>query len=79
MPLSNLTRQKDTQIRTYAGRVDLTWRVGIPRQRASPIGAKTDHQVGFTCGNAQQWINQGYVPCTKRMHKNKLPKQPGQF
>ncbi len=40
---------------------------------------KTDHQVGFTRGNAQQWINQGYAPCTKGMHKNKLPKQPGQF
>jgi hypothetical protein len=40
---------------------------------------KTDHQVGFTWGNTQQWINQGYLPCTKRMHKNRLPKQPGQF
>jgi hypothetical protein len=40
---------------------------------------KTDHQVGFTRGNAQQWINQGYAPCTKGMHKTKLPKQPGQF
>jgi hypothetical protein len=40
---------------------------------------KTDHQVGFTRGNAQQWINQGYSPCTKGMHKNRLPKQPGQF
>jgi hypothetical protein len=40
---------------------------------------KTDHQVGFTRGNAQQGINQGYAPCTKGMHKNKLPKQLGQF
>jgi hypothetical protein len=40
---------------------------------------KTNHQVGFTQGNAQQWINQGYLPCTKGMHKNRLPKQPGQF
>jgi hypothetical protein len=40
---------------------------------------KTDHQVGFTRSNAQQWINQGYAPCTKGMHKNKLPQQPGQF
>ena len=40
---------------------------------------KTDHQMGFTCGNTQQWINQGYAPCTKGMHKNKLPKQLGQF
>ncbi len=40
---------------------------------------KTDHQVGFTCGNAQQWINQGYAPCTKGMHKTKLLKQPGHF
>ncbi len=40
---------------------------------------KMDHQVGFTHGNAQQWINQGYAPCTKGMHKKKLPKQPGQF
>ncbi len=40
---------------------------------------KTNHQVGFTRGNAQQWINQGYLPCTKGMHKNRLPKQPGQF
>jgi hypothetical protein len=40
---------------------------------------KTNHQVGFTRGNAQQWINQGYLPCTKGMHKNWLPKQPGQF
>jgi hypothetical protein len=38
---------------------------------------KPDHQVGFTCGNVQQWINQGYAPCTKGMHKTKLPKQPG--
>jgi hypothetical protein len=40
---------------------------------------KTNHQVGFTRGNAQQWINQGYAPCTKEMHKTKLPKQSGQF
>ncbi len=40
---------------------------------------KTDHQGGFTCGNAQQWINHGYAPCTKGMHKTKLPKQPWQF
>ncbi len=40
---------------------------------------KTDHQVGFTRGNVQQWINQGYPPCTKGMHKTKLPTQPGQF
>ncbi len=40
---------------------------------------KTNHQVGFTCGNMQQWINHGYAPCTKGMHKTKLPKQPGQF
>jgi hypothetical protein len=26
---------------------------------------KIDHQVGFTCGNVQQWINQGYGPCTE--------------
>jgi hypothetical protein len=38
---------------------------------------KTDHQVGFTRGNVQQWINLGYVPCTKGMHKTKLPKQSG--
>jgi hypothetical protein len=42
-------------------------------------GRKMDHQVGFTCGNAQQWINQGYAPCTKGMHKRKLPMQPRQF
>jgi hypothetical protein len=40
---------------------------------------KMDHQVGFTCGIAQQWINQGFAPCTKGMHKTKLPMQPGQF
>ena len=40
---------------------------------------KTDNQVGFTRGNVQQWINQGYAPCTKGMHKTKLPTQPGQF
>jgi hypothetical protein len=40
---------------------------------------KTDHQVGFTFGNAQQWINHGYAPCTNGMHKTKLPKQPGQL
>jgi hypothetical protein len=34
---------------------------------------KTDHQVGFTRETAQQWINQGYTPCTKGMHKTKLP------
>jgi hypothetical protein len=33
---------------------------------------KTDHQVGFTRKNAQQWINLGYAPCTKGMHKTKL-------
>jgi hypothetical protein len=36
---------------------------------------KTDHQVGFTCRNAQQWINLGYAPCTKGMHKTQLPMQ----
>jgi hypothetical protein len=40
---------------------------------------KTNHQVGFTRVNAQQWINKGYWPCTKGMHKNRLQKQPGQF
>jgi hypothetical protein len=40
---------------------------------------KTNHQVGFTRRNVQQWINQRYAPCTKEMHKTKLPKQPGQF
>jgi hypothetical protein len=40
---------------------------------------KTNHQVGFTWGNAQQWINQGYLPCTKGMHKIRLPKQPWKF
>jgi hypothetical protein len=40
---------------------------------------KTDHQVGFTRKNAQEWNNQGYAPCTKGMHKTKLPKQLGQF
>ena len=40
---------------------------------------KANHQVGFTRGNAQQWSNQGYAPCTKGMHKTKLPMQPGQF
>jgi hypothetical protein len=34
---------------------------------------KTDHQVGFTRETAQQWINQGYKPCTKGMHKTTLP------
>jgi hypothetical protein len=36
---------------------------------------KTDHQVGFTLENAQQWINLGYAPCTKGMHKTKLSMQ----
>jgi hypothetical protein len=36
---------------------------------------KTDHQVGFTHENVQQWINLGYAPCTKGMHKTKLPTQ----
>jgi hypothetical protein len=34
---------------------------------------------GFTHGNVQHWINQGHAPCTKGMHKTKLPMQPGQF
>jgi hypothetical protein len=36
---------------------------------------KMDHQVGFMCKNVQQWINLGYAPCTKRMHKMQLPMQ----
>ncbi len=34
---------------------------------------KMDHQVGFTRKNVQQWINLGYAPCTKGMHKTQLP------
>jgi hypothetical protein len=40
---------------------------------------KMDHQVGFTRKNAQQWINLGYAPCTKRMHKSKLPMQQQEY
>jgi hypothetical protein len=34
---------------------------------------KMNHQEGFTHENSRQWINAGYNPCTKRMHKLQLP------
>jgi hypothetical protein len=30
---------------------------------------KMNHQEEFTCENSWQWINAGYDPCTKGMHK----------
>ncbi len=30
---------------------------------------KMNHQEGFTRENSRQWINAGYDPCTKGMHK----------
>jgi hypothetical protein len=38
---------------------------------------KTNHQVGFTWGNAQQWINQGYSPCTKGNAQESASKTAG--
>ena len=34
---------------------------------------KMNHQEGFTRENARQWINAGYDPCTKGMHKTQFP------
>ncbi len=34
---------------------------------------KMNHQEGFTRENARQWINAGYNPCTKGMHKSQFP------
>jgi hypothetical protein len=34
---------------------------------------KMDHQEGFTCLNAQGYIDAEYDPCTRGMHKNVLP------
>jgi hypothetical protein len=32
-----------------------------------------NHQEGFTRKNSRQWINAGYNPCTKGMHKSQFP------
>jgi hypothetical protein len=34
---------------------------------------KANHQQSFSCKNAQQFINAGYDPCTRGMHKMVLP------
>ncbi len=34
---------------------------------------KKNHQEGFTRKNSHQWINAGYDPCTKGMHKLQFP------
>ncbi len=34
---------------------------------------KMNHQEGFTRKNVQGYIDVGYAPCTKGMHKNVLP------
>jgi hypothetical protein len=34
---------------------------------------KMNHQEGFTRKNSRQWINAGYNPCTKGMHKLQFP------
>ncbi len=34
---------------------------------------KMNHLEGFTCKNSRQWINAGYDPCTKGMHKSQFP------
>jgi hypothetical protein len=34
---------------------------------------KLEHQEGFTRDNAQGYIDVGYAPCTRGMHKNVLP------
>ena len=34
---------------------------------------KMNHQEGFTRENSRQWINAGYDPCTKGMHKSQFP------
>jgi hypothetical protein len=34
---------------------------------------KMNHQEGFTRKNSRQWINAGYGPCTKGMHKLQFP------
>jgi hypothetical protein len=34
---------------------------------------KMNHQERFTRENSRQWINAGYNPCTKGMHKSQFP------
>jgi hypothetical protein len=34
---------------------------------------KPNHQEGFTCANAQEYLNEGWNLCTKGMHKSQLP------
>jgi hypothetical protein len=34
---------------------------------------KPNHQEGFTRANAQEYLNVGWDPCTKWMHKSQLP------
>jgi hypothetical protein len=34
---------------------------------------KPNHQEGFTCANAQEYLNAGWDPCTKGVHKSQLP------
>ena len=34
---------------------------------------QTNHQEGFTRGNAQAYLNAGWDPSTKGMHKTKFP------
>jgi uncharacterized membrane protein YgcG len=34
---------------------------------------KMNHQEGLTRDNSRQWINAGYDPCTKGMHKSQFP------
>jgi hypothetical protein len=35
---------------------------------------RPNHPEGFTRANAQEYINQGWDPCTKAMHKTKIPR-----
>jgi hypothetical protein len=34
---------------------------------------KPNRQEGFTCANVQEYLNAGWDPCTKGMHKSQLP------
>jgi hypothetical protein len=34
---------------------------------------KMNHQEGYTRETSRQWINAGYDPCTKGMHKSQFP------
>jgi hypothetical protein len=73
----NVTQNTPTKINstttgTCVTHMGLMSRTGT-RQSAMCKYRKMDHQEGFTCKNAQGYIDAGYAPCMKGMHKNVLP------